>query len=83
MSKQREENIKSSFDVPVNFLFLPNISEFETLIENFQRKKYKIEEDNVVGENNIFDRLIVMDNVSGLANKSKEFDEFFDCCSKI
>ena len=37
LSKQREENIRSTFDVPVNFQYSENVSEFELLIESIQR----------------------------------------------
>ena len=82
LSEQREENIRSSFDVPANFYYPQNVSEFETLNENFQRKKYNVE-DNLVGENNIFDRVIVMDDVSGLADKSNEFGSFLTAARKF
>ena len=83
LSKQREDNIRSSFDVPVNFCYLQNVSEFDDLIESFQRKKYNVEDDNIIGENNIFDRVIVMDNVSGLADKSNEFGNFLTVTRKF
>ena len=61
LSKNREENIRSCFDVQVNFSYPQNIFEFDYLIENFQRNK-KTEgndenSDNVTGESNKFDRL--------------------------
>ena len=83
LSKQREENIRSSFDVPVNFCYPQNVSEFETLIENLQRKKYNVGEDNLIGENNIFDRVIVKDDVSGPADKSNEFGNFLTVARKF
>ena len=83
LSKQREDNIRSSFDVPVNFCYPQNVSEFEDLMENFPRKKYNGEDDNIIGENNIFDRVIVMDDVSGLADKSNEFGNFLTVARKF
>ena len=83
LSKQREENIRSSFNVPVNFYYLQNVSEFETLIENFQRKKYNVKEDNLIGESNIFDRVIIMDDVSGLAHKYNEFRNYLTVARKF
>ena len=75
LSKQREDNIRSRFDVPV--------SEFDNLIENFQRKKYNVEDDIIIGENNLLDRVIVMDDVPGLADKSNEFGNFLTIARKF
>ena len=83
LSKQTENNIRFSFDVPVNFCYPQNVSEFDYLIENFQRKRYNVEDDNIIGENNIFDRVIFMDDVSGLADKSNEFGNFLTIARKF
>ena len=45
----------------------------ETLKDN---KKVNVETDLEIGENDKLDRLIVMDNVSGLADRSTEFSSF-------
>ena len=48
----------------------------------FQRKR----DDNVdivIGENNIFNRIFVMDNVLGLADKSKNFANFLTVSRKF
>ena len=87
ISKNREENIRSCFDVQVNFSYPQNIFEFDYLIENFQRNK-KTEgndenNDNVTGESNKFDRLIVMDEVSGLADNSDNFASFLSIARKF
>ena len=52
LSKQKEGNIKSTFDVSVNFCYPQNVSEFDDLIENVPRKNYNVEDDNIIGENN-------------------------------
>lgn len=68
VKQHEEEKIGSCFDVHVNFSYPQNVSEFDYLIENFQRNKKTDgydKDDNVIGESNKFDRLIVMDNVSG------------------
>ena len=45
----------------------------------FQRKRYMNNDtDIVIGESNIFDNLIVMGDVSGLAEKSDNFANFFN-----
>ena len=86
ISKKREDNIRSCFDVKVIFTYPQNISEFDYLIENFQRNKktdnYK-DDDNVIGEGNNFDRLIVMDDVSGLVDKSNNFASFLTVARKF
>ena len=38
-SKNREENIRTCFDVQVHFCYPQNISEFDYIVENFQRHK--------------------------------------------
>ena len=38
---------------------------------------------NIFGENKKFDKLIVMDNVSGLAGKSNGFANFLAVCRKF
>ena len=38
--------------------------------------------DGVMGENNVFDKLIVMNDVSGLADKSDDFDNFLTVSRK-
>ena len=80
-SKNREENIRSCFDVQVNFAYPQNISEFDYLIENFQRNKKTDygEDDNVIGQGNKF----VLDNVSGLADKSDIFASFLTVARKF
>ena len=37
----------------------------------------------LMGENNIFDKLIVMDDVSGLADKSDDFENFLTVSRKF
>ena len=48
---------------------------FNDLLEIFKRKKSSFNE-NYLGENMILDRVIVMNNVSGLADRSKKFANF-------
>ena len=35
LSREREQNIRSCFDVPVEFFYPQNVSEFNVIIENF------------------------------------------------
>lgn len=54
------------------------------MIKNFPRKKENTsDENNVFGENNKFDRVIVMDNVSALADRSNDFGSFLTIARKI
>ena len=48
----------------------------------FQRQK-NVDSDSVMCENNIFDKLIVMDDVSGLADKSDDFANFLTISRKF
>ena len=50
----------------------------------FQRKRHVDNNiDIVMGENNVFDKLIFMDDVSGLANKSDDFTNFLTVSLKF
>ena len=54
-------------------------------MENFQRNKKTDDyddDDNVIGESNNYDRLIVMEDVSGLADKNN-FASFLTVARKI
>ena len=85
LSKEREKNIKSTFDVSVNFVYSRNISELGLLIKNFQRNKKFDDDDNknVIGESNKYNRFIVMDDISGLADKSNDFESFLTVSRKF
>ena len=73
LSKDRENNISDCFDVEVNFKYPKNLEEFNELLDFFQRRKEKNCNDNLIGENTLLDKLIVMDYVSGLADKFHRF----------
>ena len=55
---------------------------FNDLLEIFKRKKSSFNE-NYLGENMILDRVIVMDNVSGLADRSEKFANFLSVSRNI
>ena len=57
------------------FKYPNNVENFNDLLEIFKRKKSSFNE-NYLGENMILDRVIVMNNVSGLADRSKKFANF-------
>ena len=84
LSKDREHQIRSCFNVPVEFFYPQNVSEFNIVIENFQRKKENTtDNNNNFGENNKLDRRIVMDDVSGLADRSDDFGSFLTLAKKF
>ena len=77
LSTERQDDIRSCFiDEQIDFKYPNSIEEFEELIEIFQRKKapYFV---NSLGEKIKLDRLIVMDDVSSLADKSEDFSNVF------
>ena len=51
------------------------VNEFDDLLEFYQRKKADYNK-NYLSENVVLDRLIVMDDVSGLADRSEKFANF-------
>ena len=55
---------------------------FNDLLEIFKRKRSSFNE-NYLGENMILDRVIVMDNVSGLADRSEKFANFLSVSRNI
>ena len=82
LSKDREKNIRDCFtDQIVNFEYPINVEEFDDLLEKSTRKK-AIYTENDLGENMILDKVIVMDNVSGIADKSTEFANFLTVSRK-
>ena len=73
LSSEREDNIKESFiDRKVHFSYPEDLDEFNYLIELLSQNKSEYIE-NDLGENIEINKLIIMDNVSGLADKSQEF----------
>ena len=82
LSAEREDSIKDCFkDHIVDFKYLSGVEDFNDLLEIYKRKKSDCNE-NCLGENTILDRVIVMDDVSGLADKSEEFANFLTVSRK-
>ena len=69
--RDRENNIKECFNGNIDFKYQNSLEDFDTCLDIFQRRKEKTDScyNNFMKEN-ILDRLIVMDDVSGLADKS-------------
>ena len=75
LSSEREDSIRNSFeDQHVHFSYPTDLDEFNYLINNFtQEKSSYSDEDEFLGENLKVNKSIVMNNVSGLADKSEDF----------
>ena len=91
LSAAREHQIRESFSyASVEFHYPNDVGEFETILELLKNNKSDVNinindteaDDLGIGEKYIFDRLIVMDNVSGLADKSNEFCSFLTVSRK-
>ena len=77
LSSEREKNISCCFQQHVDFKYPQTIDDFNMHLTFFQRKRHVDNDVNIVmGENNIFDKLIVMDDASGLADESDNFANF-------
>ena len=79
-----EDEIRQCFSYTKAELHYPNhVEELNLIIETFQKETYDGDEKtndndncNIFGENKKFDKLIVMDDISGLAVKSNDFATF-------
>ena len=82
LSNKRENNIRDCFqDQDVQFNYQNNVEGFDYLLEMCKRNKADYLE-NDLGEKMVLDRLIVMDDVSGLADTSDEFANFLTVSRK-
>ena len=81
MSDNREYQLRQTFSyASVEFHYPNNTDEFETILDLLKNNKYIVNNENndctEICEGDVLDRLIVMDDVSGLADKSMEFNSF-------
>ena len=82
LSSEREEIIRKSFvDQEVHFSYPCDLDDFSYLIENFTQEKSDYE-DSELGGNLKIKKLIVMDNVSALADRSNNFSDFLTVSRK-
>ena len=82
LSSEREEIIRESFiDQEVHFSYPRDLDDFNYLIENFTQEKSDYE-DSELGENLKINKLIVMDDVSGLVDRSNDFSDFLTVSRK-
>ena len=84
LTEEREAEIQSNFSCTIDFWYPRSVNELDNLLEEFKQKarsenvisKNPSEKKNVFGENVECDRLIVLDDFSGLADDSKKFASF-------
>ena len=82
LSSEREDCIRDSFvDQKVHISYPHDLDNFNYLVENFTQDKSEYIE-NELGENLQVNKLIIMDDVSGLADKSQEFSNFLTVSRK-
>ena len=88
ISKTRESEMQSCFSNDVELHPAPDTHSLKSFIETFKLKTQDLAEDDVnindyvYGEKIIMDRLIVMDDVSGIADSCKEFAGFLTVSRK-
>ena len=87
-SNMQEADIKSCFDCPLEFYYSKNINKLDSLLEEFKLKTENVDNNdtnstNSYGENIKTNCLIVMDNVSGPADKSNNFAGFLEVGQKF
>ena len=82
LSRERETNIKECFvGQDVQFNYPNNLEDFDYLLEMGKRNKATYIE-NDLREKRLLDKLIVMDDVFGLADKSDDFANFLTVSRK-
>ena len=82
LSSETEDQIRHFFNQKVQFGYPEDLDEFNFLIWIFTEKKANNLE-SVEGENAVLNKLIIMDDVSGLADKCKEFSNFLTVSRKF
>ena len=80
LSQDREQDISSCFDLKVNFKYPQTLNDFNMELHSVLLPKKKETDDsivnNVMDEKNMFNKLIVMDDILGLADRSNDFANF-------
>ena len=88
LSERREAEIGSNFSCKIEFYYPSDEDELSDKLEEFKLESESDETNNsnnnvnVFGEKSIRDRLIVFDDVSGLADNSKKFASFLTVARK-
>ena len=88
IDKKREAKIECYFSNETEIHVAKEPDELDSLIETFKLRSHeeiidKNTVNNSFGENKKLDRLIVMDNVSGVADVSKKFANFLTVSRKF
>ena len=88
INKQREAEIQSYFSNETEVHVAKEQDELDSLIESFKlRSREESDDSNILnnsfGENRKLDRLIIMDDVSGVADVSKKFANFLTVSRKF
>ena len=81
LSVSREAEIQSCFAAPVEFQYPSRVEKLDNLLVHFKKisscsnvdNDSTFEEGNIFGEKEKMDRLIVMDHISGLTDRSNNF----------
>ena len=80
LTREKETEIESCFQCEVEFHSPQDQVALSDLIEEFKNRSSKNSSENnlnnIFNEKTVRDRLIIMDDVSGLANESKKFAAF-------
>ena len=85
LSREREDNIRESFaEQTVQFTYPNNLDDFNYLIDFFMSERMPSEPENEgeLGERTQINKLIVMDDVSGLADRCEDFSNFLTVSRK-
>ena len=84
LSRDWKRNASDCVNVHVDFKYPKNLEEFDTLLDFSQWKREKNScNENFMGENMLLDRFIVMDDVSSLGDKSRNFETFLTVSRKF
>ena len=82
LSKEREDSIRDSFEgQEVYFSYAYDIDDFNYLVGNFMQNRSEYI-DSELGEQIAVTQIIIMDDVSGLADMSDEFSNFLTVSRK-
>ena len=89
LSREREGEIESCFESEIEFYYPKDQDALSKVINNLknlylekQEKNYVKKLESVIGERTVLDNLIVLDDVTGLADKSHSFVKFLTYCRK-
>ena len=86
LTREREAEIKSCFQCEVKFHYQQDQVASSDLIEEFKNRSSKNSNENhvynIFGEKTVRERLIIMDDISGLADESKKFIAFLTVTRK-